>query len=319
MQLVRYRLRPHSTWVSEWQSDTLMGLLAALYVREAGAEKAASDLLEPWRDGRPPFVLSDAFPGDLLPAPACLGLFGSIGEGNQKRIRRVSWLTKQEFQEVQAGRLPQGVFTSDPKEPVQDRVRLRNSIDRGVNSTGLTGTLFEISLHALSKGIECLTVYAQVDANRIDFLTGIFRLLADTGFAADAGVGQGDVALVEEAAPSSLSVDEPTGWISLSTFQPAPTDPVAGWWRSFIKYGRLGPELPVTSVFKRPQWMLRPGATFFTGAAPREWYGRWIPDTDLLPETTVSELAAENIHPGQPAFALAVPLHWIDDFRADAP
>lgn len=314
MQLVRYRLRPRSTWVSEWQADTLMGLLAALYVREAGAEKAGQELLEPWRRGAPPFVLSDAFPGDLLPAPVCLALFSSVA---QDKKERVSWLTQKDFQEVQAGRVPEGVFGSKRKDPIQDRVRLRNSIDRGVNSTGLAGTLYDVPLHGLTKGYEFLTVYAQVDPANIDFLTGLFQLLAGTGYGADAGVGQGDVELAESAAPFLLDAAQPTGWISLSTFQPASTDPVAGWWRSFIKYGRLGPELPVTQVFKRPQWMLRPGATFFTGEAPREWYGRWIPATDLLPKTTVSELAALNIHPGQPAFALAVPLHWIDDFRLE--
>src|SRR5258708_39374923 len=105
MELVRYRLRPRSTWVSEWQSDTLMGLLAALYVREVGIDEAERNLLASWRADRlnPPFVLSDAFPGDLLPAPACLGLFKSLeGEAN-KKTTRVSWLTKEEFQEVQAG------------------------------------------------------------------------------------------------------------------------------------------------------------------------------------------------------------------------
>jgi CRISPR-associated protein Csm4 len=295
-----------------------MGLLAALYVRRFGAEEAEHNLLGPLRSGTPPFVLSDAFPGDLLPAPACLGLFPSIGEGNRKRVRRVSWLTKQEFQEIQAGRLPRNVFTDDREEPVQDRLRLRNSIDRGVNSTGLSGTLYEVPLHALSKGIDSLSLYAKVDVGKVELLTELFHLLVDTGFGADAAVGQGDVELIEEAAPFSLPVSGPTGWISLSTFQPAPTDPVAGWWRSFVKYGRLGPGLPVTSVFKRPQWMLRPGASFFTGAQPREWYGRWIPSMDLLPKITVSELAAEHIDPGQPAFALAVPLRWIDAFHCDA-
>jgi CRISPR-associated protein Csm4 len=320
MQLARYRLRPRSTWISDWQSDTLMGLLAALYMREAETEEteteeAERDLLGPWRDGNPPFVLSDAFPGDFLPAPACLGLFSSVGESNKKRVRRVSWLTKEQFQEVQAGRLPQGVFSSDPKDLVQDRLRMRNSIDRGVNSTGLAGTLYEVPLHALARGIDFLSVYAQVDAGRISLLTRLFRLLMSTGFGADAGVSQGEVELVGEPEPFSLQVDEPTGWISLSTFQPAQADPVVGWWRSFVKYGRLG---PVTSVFKRPQWMLRPGATFFTGTAPREWYGRWIPSSDLLPNTTITELSAEGIEPGQAAFALAVPLQWVEDFRLDA-
>src|SRR5258708_36024552 len=274
-----------------------MGLLAALYVREVGIDEAERNLLASWRADRPnpPFVLSDAFPGDLLPAPACLGLFKSLeGEANKQRTR-VSWLTKEEFQEVQSGRLPQSVIEdkSERIEPFQDRLRLRNAIDRGVNSSSVTGTstLYDVPLRTLSKGIGHLSIYAHVDPEKKDFLTQLIHLLADAGFGADAAVGQGDVELIEEAAPFSLSVDNPSGFISLSTFQPAPKDPVAGWWRSFIKYGRLGPELPTTSVFKRPQWMLRPGACFFTGSKPGEWYGRWIPDTDLLPENTISELA----------------------------
>ena len=45
-----------------------------------------------------------------------------------------------------------------------------------------------------------------------------------------------------------------------TTFQPATDDPQHGWWRAFVKYGTLAPELYAHAIFKRPQVMLEPGA-----------------------------------------------------------
>ena len=51
-----------------WQSDTVFGHLA-WHVARGGAPMSIGEFLTPFREGRPPFVLSDAFPGDLLPRP----------------------------------------------------------------------------------------------------------------------------------------------------------------------------------------------------------------------------------------------------------
>jgi hypothetical protein len=107
-----------------------------------------------------------------------------------------------------------------------------------------------------------------------------------------------------------------SGWISLSTFQPAQRDSTHGYWHSFVKYGKLGPGLGVDGVFKRPQWMLRPGSCFREQGAAREWYGRVIGTEELLPYATGKELEAAGIRPVQPAFALAVPMRWAEVYES---
>jgi hypothetical protein len=153
-----------------------------------------------------------------------------------------------------------------------------------------------------------------VAGGRVAWAADLFHRLADAGFGADAGVGAGEFEI--DGQPELVTDLEPldaTGaWISLSTFQPEATDPTEGYWRSFVKYGKLGPDLPVISPFKRPQWMLRPGACFREDGPRRDWYGRWIGPEQLLPNRVRKELKEAKIFPGQAAFALALPMRWVD-------
>lgn len=306
MKLAAFRLHLHGTWVTPWQSDTLMGMLACVHDRMNGLERLESDLLAPWRADppRPPFVLSDAFPGDLLPAPASLALMPGIRDA--KRLKRIEWLAPEEFRAAQTG----GAL-SPPKavlRPVHRFLRLRNVLDRSCDSTGESGNLYGVPLSCLEEEYKYLTVYAKVAEEHDGLLSDLLKLLAKTGFGADAGVGQGQFDVEKaEVGPVFAAVEKANGWISLSTFQPAATDPTDGFWRSFLKYGKLGPELGVETVFKRPQWMMRPGAVFRSVGAPNDWYGRAIPTDQLLGKGTLEELGPEGVRPVQPAFALAMP------------
>ena len=67
--LVRFKLRPHGVWTTNWHADTLLGALANACARQEGPDFLNIFLLEPWLAGDPPFVISDAFPGAALPAP----------------------------------------------------------------------------------------------------------------------------------------------------------------------------------------------------------------------------------------------------------
>ena len=108
-------------------------------------------------------------------------------------------------------------------------------------------------------------------------------------------------------------VSDPDGFVSLSTFQPSPSDPVEGYWRSFIKYGKLAPEFHDAAVFKRPQVMLEPGACFRTGGVHRFFYGNAIGPDRLLSDGDRERLARRGVHPVQAAFALAVPMVWKEE------
>ena len=312
MQLIRFRLKPRTPWMTPWQADTIGGMLAALYARVKPKE-AEEELIRPWQEGQPNLVVSDAFPGDLLPAPANLALWPEMQERDPKEVRAAAWLTPEEFRSMQRGTLPP-LFKGERQDPYRQAVRLRNSIDRGVNSTGESGELYEAAGQLLATPGGTLTIFARVADNRVAWAAGLFALLAEYGFGADAPVGAGEVEMAGE--PEVVGDLDPAdttgGWMSLSSFQPAQRDQTEGYWRSFVKYGKLGPDLAVTSVFKRPQWMLRAGACFRDSGPRRDWYGRWIGAEDLLPDRARRELKAAGIQPGQPAYALAVPLRWVE-------
>jgi CRISPR-associated protein Csm4 len=318
MRLIRYKLRPRGSWITPWRADTLTGLLASQLVAESGVDEFRRLLADPWgrEPADPPFVLSDAMPGDLLPKPDCVGFFFSDPK-ERKEAKGVAWLTPDQFHMVQEGEKPK---LAEAK-PVLNFVRMRNVLDRTTSTTGAAGgpaTLYSVPAACLNAGYDYLSLYARVSESGEGLLDELIRVLSQRGFGADAAVGHGqfDVEGPEDPPKPLDSVDSPSGWISLSTFQPSPNDPVDGYWRSFMKYGRLGPDVPVDGVFKRPQWMLEPGACFKTGGEQREWYGRLIGTKELLPETSLKQLAGANIEPVQPAFALAVPMRWIDLYEA---
>ncbi len=84
--LVRLKLKPLGVWTTPWQSDSLLGAMACAWVRSRGQDALRRDFLDPWLAQEPLFVISDAFPGDSLPAPAGLR-YGGIGP---QRIARTS-------------------------------------------------------------------------------------------------------------------------------------------------------------------------------------------------------------------------------------
>lgn len=323
MRLVHFRLFPKGSWRTPWQADTLMGALAAAAARVNGPAWLEEELLDPWRSGEPPFVLSDACPEDFLPAPALLPLLG-WPEAERKRVKRAAWLTPQQFAALQRGETPILPPAADPglgfarsDAVIKPEVRLRNTLDRCTDTTGTAGSLYPVEAEALAGGVSYLSLYARIAAGKESILAGLLQLLSETGFGADVSAGFGHFELAEkwEDAGRLDAVTGADGWISLSTFQPSPRDSTDGYWRSFVKYGKLGPDFSVEDVFKRPQWMLRPGACFHSPEPIRDWYGRLISPEDLLADSTRTALESRGIRPVQPAFALAVPIKWATQYE----
>ncbi|HEX5482330.1 MAG TPA: hypothetical protein VFZ08_06860 [Terriglobia bacterium] len=325
MNLVRFRLFPKGSWRTPWQADTLMGAIAAVAARASGPEWLEAELLAPWRRNDPPFVLSDACPGDLLPAPALLPLFPRWPEAERKLVKKAAWLTPEQFDAVQKGGKPAMPQTAGGKfgfaatdAAMKSESRMRNTLDRLTDTTGNAGSLYPVTAIALESGFNYLSLYARVAVGKEAVLTNLLRLLADSGFGADVSTGFGHFGLAEgwEDASGLDRMEGANGWISLSTFQPAAGDPTEGYWQSFVKYGKLGPDFGIADVFKRPQWMLRPGACFRSKGLIREWYGRPIEAGDLLSAPALAELDSRGIHPIQPAYALAVPFVWPKEVEA---
>jgi CRISPR-associated protein Csm4 len=312
MKLYRLKLKPVSSWQTPWQADTLAGLLCWAYARREGGAALQREIIEPAMLGAPPFVLSDAFPGDLAPAPEFVRLYDWPIE-HVKFVRKAKWLRQDAFRRAQAG---QAISLDDlvAEDVFEPHAQTRNMLDRLTNTTGAGGNLFTLQERwlaersALLKGAPYLSIYARVTPEFQDKLLFLFGEVAQTGFGADASVGKGQFDLLSgfEPAPQFDDVVSPDGVIALSTFQPGANDPTDGGWQAFTKFGKLGPDFGLENVFKCPLIMLRPGA-FFRSAIPRQVLGRAIPMDRLLSPDVCHALRDRGVEIAHLAFGLAVP------------
>jgi CRISPR-associated protein Csm4 len=266
-------------------------------------------LIEPALEGRPPFVLSDAFPGDRLPLPTALRTLDVCAE-LRKPLKRARWLLLASFQRLQAGTIP-GTGEMLCNAGTIEYTQLRNTIGRASNTTSNGGGVFPTEESVLMKGTRYLTVYARIVPEFRDMFEQLLRELAQWGFGSDRSAGKGQFRVDGALEPAS-DLDDPVdadGCVSLSTFQPAAGDPTEGAWEAFTKYGKLGPDFGLENVFKRPMIMLRPGASF-CAPAPRGWLGRAIPMHELLAPDVVESLQRSGAHAIHWAFGLTVPMPW---------
>lgn len=312
MNLYRYRFVPSGGWRTPWQADTLVGRLCGVAAQTWGPERLQCELLDFFLEGMPPFVVSDAFPGDLLPIPIALRLY-DWGETERKTIKRARWLSLTDFERVRRG----DAIASDAllsENAFVRRDRLQNTISRQTGTTG-ENSLFSATEFFLNRNEETdpdyLSLYVRIESGFEDTFEELLLQLSREGYGADASVGYGAFRLAGgvERLLDWDTLEGASGLISLSTFQPAPQDPSDGYWEAFVKYGKLGPEFGLKNVFKRPLVLLRPGACF-RGDAGRAFLGRALSATEFLEATTVEHLQALGVGPIHAAFGLTVPLVW---------
>ncbi len=319
MNLYRFRLVPESPWRTPWQSDTLAGLLCWMCARTDGDTVLRQQIVEPARAGRPPFVLSDAFPGDWLPVPAAVRLLDSPAE-LRKTVKRAKWLPLQSF-----GRLQRGVPPAMPDlirdAGIREYTQLRNTIGRSSNTTADGGGLYPTQESVLDKEGNCLTIYARVQPEFVEPFWRLLQELVHWGFGSDRSAGKGQFRLGSQL-ESADELDAPAdadGCVVLSTFQPDAHDPTDGAWEAFTKYGKLGPDFGLENVFKRPVIVFRPGACY-RGCAARGWIGRAIPMHELLAQDVIGDLNGRGAFVVHWAFGLCVPLNWpLGEFGEAAP
>lgn len=294
----RLSLRLLSPLGTPMQSDTLFGHLA-WQVRFAEGADGVGRFLAPFMEGRPPFVLSDAFPAGLLPRPLFPRRAAPVqdrpGYAEFKRWKKAPFVPVEGFLALVRGEAQSAPPAADPWRRAETP---HAAISRSTGTTGEGGNLYQTEAIVLEGGM------AEVYVRALDGWAGrveeLFRRMARTGFGKDKSVGCGafEVAGMEPwggfAPPGGAD-----GFVSLSALMPAAQDPAEGRWRLRVKRGFLGEQAGAGNPFKRPLVQLAPGAVF--RGAPRPWAGRMVPD--------VAPGMAEAVQCG---YALAAACKWPD-------
>jgi hypothetical protein len=307
VQLYRLKIEPLSAWRTPWHADTLSGMLCWMCARRDGGQRLRDEILEPALAGRPPFVLSDLCPGNLLPAPAIIQRY-EWPPLFRKLVRRAKWITPAGFRMVQRCE-PPDVRMLSRDGGIRSHAELHRSIGRASGSTAGGGQVFVTESNYLEQDVGTLSLYVRTTETYASRLLSLVEELSLTGYGAGASTGKGHFQLASELEPMPQfdAIEKPVGRIVLSTFQPAAGDPVEGYWDSFVKFGKLGPDFGLANVHKRPLVMLRPGAMFVAPGASN-FVGRAVPTTELLSEDTINRLSDHTAQPVQLAFGLTVPV-----------
>lgn len=331
MNLNRLHLRPRSPWRTPWQADTLAGALCATAARVHGADFLRDRLIEPMLAGRPPFVLSDAFPGDLLPVPVAVRLAKPPLDADRKAIKRGRWLKRGDFLALRAngheadgdGRVPWDRLLPDSAVFCDETTR-HNTLARDSDASLEEGGLFsrpDTHLRSAQNGRAALTLYFRAaDDAAADLLLDLLHELSLVGFGADVATGRGQFEIAGDPEPD-LDLDQPPpgadAVVVFSTFQPAPGNPTDGLWEAFPKFGKLGTDLGLSDVRKHTLILFRPGACFRADPATL-FLGRALPMDEVLPAAAADELRSRHIEIIHPAFGLAVPakVMWNADDEA---
>jgi CRISPR-associated protein Csm4 len=266
----RLRLRPTSPWATPWHADSLFGALA-WRCAEAYREEKLLEWIKGFQTGAPPFLLSDALPGDWFPAP--LGPAYQTQAGDKAKVP--AWVQPADFHRMlqDPGFRAPASLSGGEKSSHADRRQA--SLDRATDRTDTEGgALFEVEQQILSKDSGgCFSLYIRTDAPAI--LEALVDLLSVTGFGRKSSTGLGAFELDGKAEPYPAldNYEGANGFVSLSHFVPARTDPTRGAWRTHVSYPKYHGS-SVKHPFKGRLVQLTPGSCFHTVAQPRPWYGR---------------------------------------------
>jgi CRISPR-associated protein Csm4 len=297
MKIYQIKLKYKSNLITSLQGDTIFGHLCWVVAHKEG-DKGIKDFLKPFMEHNPPFILSDGFPGDLLPRPSSAE-FNIKDVEVIKEIKKIEYVSLTDFNRIRNGE----AFKPDvpAKHPIRLITTPHNRVDR------LTNTVGEDSLYSLQEmHVDYVSLFLKVvDDKWKERVVDLLKELSKSGYGRKKSIGKGQFTIegVEEFNKFE-PVSQPDGFVTLSNFCPAEDDPVEGLYRTFVKYGKLGEEFTFCgNPFKKPLVMIKAGSVFKTGEPPEEFYGRMIPGG----KDGVSPVKEEVV---QYAYAFALPIQY---------
>jgi CRISPR-associated protein Csm4 len=250
--------------------------------------------LEPFKERKPPFIISDGFPSGYLPKPISMDI--NIQPEQRKEIRKIEFLPKEYFECVRNGEIPDIKKDRFKEAECSKSISIHNTINRWTNTTNVEGSLYTLQEITISE----IDIYLKViSTDWKDRIVNLFKEISKTGYGRKKSIGKGQfkVASIDEITFSSIP--NANGFVTLSNFCPSKDDPTEGLYKIFIKYGKLGEEFTFCgNPFKKPILMIKTGAVFKTGSSPEEFYG-------CMMSSNISPAKKEVV---QYAYAFAVPV-----------
>jgi CRISPR-associated protein Csm4 len=320
LKIHRLNIEPGSPFTTPLQSDTLFGHLAWAIVYGEGEDKLKEVLAE-FNLDEPPFLLSEAFPEEMLPVPilppltqkercalartryqnASIATLRQLSE-DLKRVRKRKYLSVDKFCRVAHNldslALARSLLDTIDQVHSKEEVRTHVTINR-LTGTATEGALFDRKQTFYTPGCR-LTIWLKFrDISWKDDVYRWFKLVAADGFGRRKCIGLGHFRVVGDIIEEEFpAVTDPNAFMSLSSYVPRADDPCAGYYQYLVKRGKLGASLALGGkVWKRPALMFSPGSVFRIDGELRYSYGGLI----------------HNIHSDYPevvqyAFAFPLPL-----------
>jgi len=276
----RIRLTLATPTPTPFQADTIFGHLCWALAHTEGPD-FLEVFLYLYGDGEPPLLLSNGFPGDLLPKPRLLARRPQTTDRarlrqdfrENKQAKKAEWLSPDEFEAARRGE----VIVPSLHSGFKQQVTMRTAINRSTG-TAAEGTLFPTEeLFPAGEHGGRVTIYALVAPDFVACLRRCLSYLVASGWGKRKSVGYGAIASATlEPFAGFSAVEGANGFISLSNFVPAAGDPTRGAWNTLVKRGKLGEELAAGGhPFKRPLIMLSAGSCFYDWPL-RPYYGRLV-------------------------------------------
>jgi len=290
MRTYKIKLSLKSGVITPFHADTLFGHLCWLVAYLEGKGNLEK-FLEPFKEGNPPFLISDGFPGNFLPRPLSAE-FNVEDAELKKEIKKRDFVSLADFNRIRETEF----LELEAIEPsIYEVTTTHNSINRLTHTTFAEGGLYNLEEMIVSYISVYLKTVSESWKGRV---IELIEKLSNVGYGKKKSIGKGQFSVEEVSQFEFDEIENPSGFVTLSNFCPSKGDPSEGLYRIFVKYGKLGEAFTYCgNPFKKPLVMIKTGSVFKTGTKPKPFYGRVI--EDIAP-------AAPSVI--QYAYAFAVPI-----------
>ncbi len=251
-------------------SGTLFGHLCWAFLDLRGEDALADWLEEMENQGRPPFLLSDAFPAGLLPKPL---LSPRIPEGDpgleradrDKKRRKAMLVRRADFLRLRAGGDEEawGEAALTAGAPPLETVRhAHNVIDRIRGTTPEKAGIWFVDDAWYPEDRARFDIYADCDLDP-GLLRELFERVGADGYGRDSTYGRGLFLVEEMAGEEELAKLSGNRLVSLSRGC-LTANMRAPRYRRTTHFGKLGIRMNARTgrPWKKPVLLMQPGATF---------------------------------------------------------